>query len=273
MLNIDINNISMIYETKDSKVNALHNINLEINSGEFVSIIGPSGCGKSTLINIIAGIIKPTKGFIKVGDRKVENPNSDISVVFQDYSLFPWMTAYDNLHFAIKNTNKNLTEKEIKEKALKHLEIIGLSKFSNSFPKELSGGMTQKLAISRMFALDSKIFLLDEPFGALDALNRIHMQDLLIYLWRSGNNNQTILYITHDVDESIFLSDRIVVMTPSPGKIKEIIEIPFKRPRNRKELTGSKEYLSLRNHILSLLTEDMKVSLNKQEEQMRKYYD
>ena len=271
MADIKLNNISMTFKTKDSTLLALDDINLEIKSGEFVSIIGPSGCGKTTLIDIIAGIRKPSSGEVFIDNTLVKKPSPDIGVVFQDYSLFPWMTAYENLYFAFKNVNKDLNDNDIKDKAKKHLEIVGLSDFADTFPKALSGGMCQRLAISRMFGLDSKVFLMDEPFGALDALNRMHMQDLLIYLWSNGKK-QTTLYVTHDVDEGIFLSDKIIVMTPSPANIKEIIEVPFPRPRNRTQLSEDREYLKLRNHILSLLNEEMIMALNNQKDQARRYY-
>jgi len=274
MADIKINNISMVFKKEDSSFTALDNINLDLKSGEFVSVIGPSGCGKTTLIDIIAGIRKPSSGEVLIDNNVVKKPSPEIGVVFQDYFLFPWMTAYENLYFAFKNTNdlnKSLNDDEIKDKAKKHLEIVGLSDFADTFPKALSGGMRQRLAISRMFGIDSKVFLMDEPFGALDALNRMHMQDLLIYLWSNGNKKQTTLYVTHDVDESIFLSDKIIVMTPS-HKIKEIIEVPFPRPRDRTRLNEDEKYLKLRNRILSLLNEEMVIALNNQEEQARRYY-
>jgi NitT/TauT family transport system ATP-binding protein len=273
MTSIELNNVSMDYLSDDSKTQAVKDVSLNAKSGEFISIIGPSGCGKSTLIDIVAGIKKPSKGNVKVGDKIVENPSPDVGIVFQDYSLFPWMTAYDNLYLAISNNQKDLSKKEIDEKVKVHLEIVGLSKFSKKFPNTLSGGMRQRLAISRMFSIDPEVFLMDEPFGALDALNRIHMQDLLLNLWYNGKKRQTTLYVTHDVDEAIYLSDRIVVMTPSPGSIKEIIDVPFKRPRDRISLSKNVEYTDLRNYLMSLLNEEMILALNQQKQSVSEYYD
>ncbi|MCK9150671.1 ABC transporter ATP-binding protein [Methanobacterium alcaliphilum] len=269
MTKIDINNISMNYNVEDSSTSALHNINLHLKDGEFVSIIGPSGCGKSTLIDIIAGLKKPTQGNVVVGNREVIGPSPDLGIVFQDYSLFPWMTSYENLKFAIEHTNEGLKTKEIDDRAKKYLNIVGLSNFANKFPNTLSGGMRQRLAIARMFATEPKVFLMDEPFGALDALNRVHMQDLLIYLWSRGDKRETTLYVTHDVDEAILLSDKIVVMTPSPGQIKEIIKVDFERPRCRTDLVKCIEYMRLRSNLLSLLNEEMLDALAEQEKHMR----
>lgn len=269
MTKIEINNVSMNFEVEESSTSALHKIYLHLEDGEFVSIIGPSGCGKSTLIDIIAGLKKPTQGTVIVGNREVTGPGPDLGIVFQDYSLFPWMTAYENLRFAIEHTNENLEPKEIVEKSKKYLDIVGLSKFANKFPNTLSGGMRQRLAIARMFATDPKVFFMDEPFGALDALNRVHMQDLLIYLWSRGDKRETTLYVTHDVDEAILLSDRIVVMTPSPGQIKEIIDIKFERPRCRNDIVKCAEYIRLRSNLLSLLNEEMLDALAEQEKHMR----
>ncbi|MBV1766725.1 MAG: ABC transporter ATP-binding protein, partial [Methanobacterium sp.] len=264
MTKIEINNVSMHYEIDNHNLSTLENINLNLEDGEFVSIIGPSGCGKSTLIDIIAGLKKPSKGEVKVGDEKVYGPGPDLGVVFQDYSLFPWMTSFENLYFAIEHTNKNSSKEEMSAKAKKYLEIVGLSNFASKFPNTLSGGMRQRLAIARMFATNPKVFLMDEPFGALDALNRVHMQDLLLYLWSRGNSRETTLYVTHDVDEAILLSDKIVIMTPSPGKIKDIIEVEFERPRCRSNLVKCAEYIRLRSDLLSILNEEMLDALSLQ---------
>ncbi|MDR0912938.1 MAG: ABC transporter ATP-binding protein, partial [Methanobrevibacter sp.] len=260
MANIILKNISMVYNGDKEDFKAIEDINLKINSGEFVSIIGPSGCGKSTLIEIIAGIKKPSAGEVLINNEVVDKPNSNVGVVFQDYSLFPWMNSYDNLKFAIENTNEKLSDDEINKKTIKHLKMVGLENFKNSYPNALSGGMRQRLAISRMFATDNEIFLMDEPFGALDAINRIKMQDLLLSLLNDGDKKQTTVYVSHDIDEAIFLSDRIVVMNSSksenksnPGKIKEIINVPFQKLRNREELFFNKEYISIKNYIFKLL--------------------
>ncbi|AXV39297.1 ABC transporter ATP-binding protein [Methanobacterium sp. BAmetb5] len=269
MANITIENVSMKFELDDSEVTALTGINLKLNDGDFVSIIGPSGCGKSTLIDIIAGLKKPSQGKVLVENKEVNKPGSDFGIVFQDYSLFPWMSAYENLYFAIEHTNKKLSKEEIKRKSKKYLDTVGLSKFADKFPRTLSGGMRQRLAIARMFAIKPKAFLMDEPFGALDALNKVYMQDLLVYLWTRGDKRETTLYVTHDVDEALFFSDRIVVMTPSPGRIKEIINVDFPRPRCRVDIAKSAEYMSLRSKLISLLHDEMLESIAEQEKHLR----
>ena len=163
------------------------------------------------------------------------------------------MTTFENVCFAIEHTNSSLPRLEVEARAQKYLELVGLEKFRNVCPNTLSGGMRQRVSIARMFSMDPKVFLMDEPFGALDSLNRIYMQDLLLHLWSEGNEHKTVLFVTHDVDEALLLSDRIAVMTPSPGRIKEVIEVPFARPRCRKSLGASPEYISLKSHLLSVL--------------------
>jgi NitT/TauT family transport system ATP-binding protein len=269
MTEIELRNITMTFEGDKSKVPALEDINLTLKNGEFVSVIGPSGCGKSTLINIVAGLTKTTKGKVFIENKEVTEPSSHLGIVFQDYSLFPWMTAYENLYFAIEHTNKGLNKDEIDKKARKYLELVGLSNFADKFPRTLSGGMRQRIAIARMFAIKPKAFLMDEPFGALDALNKTYMQDLLIHLWSCGENRETTLYVTHDVDEAILFSDKIVVMTPYPGRIKEIIDIEFPRPRCRVDIAKSAEYIRLRSRLLSLLHDEMIESIQRQEKQLR----
>lgn len=269
MTSITLKDISITFGRDNSQVTALNDINLQLNDGEFVSIIGPSGCGKSTLINIIAGLTKPSSGKVLVEGKEVKKPSSELGIVFQDYSLFPWMTAYENLYFAIEHTNTDLKEEEIAKKSRKYLDIIGLSNFASSFPRTLSGGMRQRIAIARMFATKPKAFLMDEPFGALDALNKTYMQDLLIYLWSRGEKKETVFYVTHDVDEALLFSDRIVVMTPSPGQIKEIVDINFPRPRCRADLVKSEEYVDLRSRLLSLLHDEMLKSIAEQEKHLR----
>lgn len=241
---------------------------MRIVNGEFVSIIGPSGCGKSTLLDIIAGLQTPTKGEVRFDGNLISGPGPERGVVFQDYSSFPWMNVIDNIVFAIVHTN-GLKGLSARKKAKKYIDAVGLSSFQSSYPMMLSGGMRQRLAIARMFAMGSKIFLMDEPFGALDSLNRIYMQELLLHLWRTGNAEKTILMVTHDVDEAIFLSDRIIVMSPSPGKIIEEIIIPFKRPRDRETTLKSGKYLELRSHLLSILYGEMVEQLAIQQREIK----
>lgn len=270
MASIDLKDIFMAYGTNGSRRAALRQINLHVSDGAFVSLIGPSGCGKSTLLDLVAGLKTPTEGSVRVDGETIEKPGPDRGIVFQDYSLFPWMSTLENVRFAIEHSNAGLSKKETLARAKKYLEIIGLSGFAGSYPNALSGGMRQRLAIARMFAMDPKVFLMDEPFGALDSLNRVYMQDLLTYLWSQGERRKTVLFVTHDVDEALLLSDRIAIMTPTPGRIKEIIDVPFARPRCRAELTSSPEYLALRTRLLALLYEEMLGDIARQESEMRK---
>lgn len=270
MASIDLRDIFMTYGTNGSKTPALKGISLQVSDGAFVSLIGPSGCGKSTLLDLVAGLKKPTEGSVLVEGEAIDKPGPDRGIVFQDYSLFPWMSALENVRFAIQHSDSKLSKKDALAKANKYLEIIGLAGFAHSYPNALSGGMRQRLAIARMFAMNPRVFLMDEPFGALDSLNRVYMQDLLTYLWAQGERRKTVLFVTHDVDEALLLSDRIVIMTPTPGRIKEIIDVPFDRPRCRAELTSSPAYVALRSKLLALLYEEMLGDIARQESEMRK---
>lgn len=272
MATIELQEISMAYAVNGTSNLALDTVNLTIPDGDFISLIGPSGCGKSTLIDLVSGLKVPTTGQVLIGNEPVSGPGPDRGTVFQDYSLFPWMTAFENICFAIEHTNGNAgnhpgTREEIQEKAEKYLDIVGLRKFRNAYPNTLSGGMRQRISIARMFSMNPKVFLMDEPFGALDSLNRIYMQDLLLHLWseRDGDERKTVLFVTHDVDEALFLSDRIAVMSPSPGKIKEVIDIPFTRPRCRKTLGAQADYIALKQHLLSILYCEMQADIARQE--------
>lgn len=257
MATINLENLSMIYGSNGSRYTALSGVSLDIQEGDFISLIGPSGCGKSTIIDLVSGLKVPTEGTIRLDDQTVTGPGPDRGTVFQDYSLFPWMTAFENICFAIEHTNGTHTREAVEESAQKYLDLVGLGKFRNVYPNTLSGGMRQRVSIARMFSMNPRVFLMDEPFGALDSLNRIYMQDLLLHLWSDGERRRTVLFVTHDVDEALLLSDRIAVMTPSPGRIKEIIDVPFARPRCRKSLSGSADYVALKAHLLSVLYCDM----------------
>lgn len=269
MATINLQNISMAYGNNGSRCIALDNVNLNIREGEFVSLIGPSGCGKSTIIDIIAGLKMPLEGLVLIDDYPVSGPGPDRGTVFQDYSLFPWMTSFENICFAIEHTSETITQKEVRERAIKYLRLIGLERFKDAYPNTLSGGMRQRVSIARMFSMDPLVFLMDEPFGALDSLNRIYMQDVLLRLWLEGNERKTVVFVTHDVDEALLLSDRIAVMTPSPGQVKEIVEIPFERPRKREDLVESPDYVTLRSRILQVLYSEMLGEIEKQEQGIR----
>ncbi|WP_422447270.1 ABC transporter ATP-binding protein [Thermoanaerobacterium sp. DL9XJH110] len=266
MVEISIRNIEMYFPVNKVPVKVLDGVNLDIHKGEFVSIIGPSGCGKSTLISLVAGLQFPNSGEVSVNNRKVTGPGSDRGVVFQDYTLFPWMTTLENIVFALEEVEKGLSKKDLRVKARQFLDIVGLGDFANNYPGELSGGMQQRVAIARAFALNPRILLMDEPFGAADALTRVHLQDLLLHLWES--DRKTVLLVTHDIDEALILSDRIVVMTRRPSRVKQIVEVNFERPRNRTGLTRSSEYIALKSHLLSLLYDELSEPLAQQKEKL-----
>ena len=227
---------------------ALSDITLEIKDKEFVCFIGPSGCGKTTLLRIVAGLDTPTTGEILLDGTKISVPDAKRGMVFQEYSLFPWRTVIDNIAFGPQMQDKN--KKESLNIAEKYLELVGLEQFKNSYPYELSGGMRQRVAIARALANDPKVLLMDEPFGALDAQTRNTLQHELLEIW--GKNNVTILFVTHSMDEAVFLADRIVVMSARPGKIRDIIDVDLPRPRDR----TTPESNEVRNHVLRLLAEE-----------------
>lgn len=229
---IKINHVSKIFRTEDQfgeqDIVALKDIQLDINQGEFVCLLGPSGCGKSTLLNAIAGFSLPTEGSINVIGKLIENPGPDRGMVFQEYALFPWMNVAENIVFGLKI--KKVDPKIIDKKLEELLSKLKLTDFRNRFPKDLSGGMRQRVAIARVLALDPPIMLMDEPFGALDALTRRSLQDELIKIW--SETKKTIVFVTHSMEEAIYLADRIVVMTYRPGTIKKDIKVELVRPRN-----------------------------------------
>jgi NitT/TauT family transport system ATP-binding protein len=268
MATIDLQNISMVYGLNGSSHTALDAVNVHISDGDFISLIGPSGCGKSTIIDIVSGLKKPSGGEVLLDNVPVTGPGTDRGTVFQDYSLFPWMSAFENIRFALEHTEGISGKERIDAEAKKYIDLVGLTNFANAYPNTLSGGMRQRVSIARMFSMDPKVFLMDEPFGALDSLNRIYMQDLLLHLWAQGEKRKTVLFVTHDVDEALLLSDRIAVMSPSPGRIKEVIDIPFARPRCRKTLAASAEYIQFKSHLLSILYCEMLDDIEKQEQKL-----
>ena len=228
MTTININAVNKIFTTGGADVIALKDINLEIASGEFICLLGPSGCGKSTLLNAIAGFSQPTSGQILAGGKLITEPGPDRGMVFQEYALFPWMTIESNIAFGLEIAGK--TPAEIKERVDMLLSMLGLTEFRTRYPKDLSGGMRQRVAIARVLALDSPIMLMDEPFGALDALTRRNLQDELLKIWKVFGT--TIVFVTHSIEESIYLADRTIVMTYRPGTIKRDVAIDLPRPRD-----------------------------------------
>ncbi|MFZ6766447.1 ABC transporter ATP-binding protein [Undibacterium sp. Di26W] len=225
---IKIQGVNKIFKTVDKEVVALRDINLEIPEGQFVCLLGPSGCGKSTLLNAIAGFSLPTSGSITANEMIVKAPGPDRGMVFQEYALFPWMTVEQNIAFGLEI--KGMGKAEIQQRVASLLGMLGLSDFRARFPKDLSGGMRQRVAIARVLALDSPIMLMDEPFGALDALTRRNLQDELLRIW--SELKKTIIFVTHSIEEAIYLADRIVVMTYRPGTVKKDLLIDLPRLRD-----------------------------------------
>ena len=259
MSKIQINNLTVNYTEKKKSFTALKNVSFSIEEGEFVSIIGSSGCGKSTLLSILEGINTATDGEILIDGKPITGTGSDRGVVFQHYSLFPWMTARKNVAFGIKQVNKNASRAERYQLADEFLDKVGLEQFKNKYPSQLSGGMQQRVAIARALAMDTDILLMDEPFGAIDAKNRTILQELLLELWEGDGNStrKTVVFVTHDIDEAILLSDKIVMMTANPGRVYREIKVPFERPRNRSELVQTAGYTRFRNELMSMFYSDI----------------
>jgi NitT/TauT family transport system ATP-binding protein len=232
-------------------VEALGPISLSLAENEFVSIVGTSGCGKSTLLMVAAGLTDPTDGEILVDGTPITGAGRDRGVVFQTYTLFPWMTARANVEFALRG--ERLAAADRRRIALENLELVGLARFADAFPRQLSGGMKQRVAIARALCYRPRILLMDEPFGALDAQTRLLMQELLTRIWEA--HRLTVLFITHDVDEAVYISDRVIVMTNQPGRLKEEVAITLPRPRTI-EVQETPEFLSLRHRILTSIREE-----------------
>lgn len=226
---VDIENVSKYYQSQDGQIHALEGISFDIYRGEFVCLLGPSGCGKTTLLRIIAGFESPTSGRIELNGRAVTGPTTDLGVVFQEYLLFPWLTVQRNVMFGLKE--QEMTEQARERRALEMIDLVGLDSFEDSFPKELSGGMKQRVGIARALAVDPSILLMDEPFGSVDAQTRDRLHRELISIWEE--TGKTVVFVTHDVEEAIKLADRILVLSSSPGRIREEIDIELDRPRER----------------------------------------
>lgn len=249
---IEIKNLTVEYTEKKNKFKALDDVTFTVEDGEFVSIIGSSGCGKSTLLSILEGINFPSSGSVTIDGKPITGTGTDRGVVFQHYSLFPWMTARNNVAFGIKQAKKELNKRERLALADEYLDKVGLGDFADKYPNRLSGGMQQRVAIARALAMDTDILLMDEPFGAIDAKNRVNLQKLLMRLWEGYGKRKTVVFVTHDLDEAILLSDRIILMSPGPGRVYREIKVPFERPRNIKELIRTNEYNIFHEELLSL---------------------
>lgn len=255
MRHLEISQVCMEFDTPAGPFSALDNVNLTIDKGEFVSLIGHSGCGKSTVLNIVAGLYQASRGGIILDGKEVNEPGPDRAVVFQNHSLLPWLSAYENVELAVKQVfGKQKTKAEIREWVTHNLELVHMAHAMDKRPSEISGGMKQRVGIARALAMEPKVLLMDEPFGALDALTRAHMQDSLIEIQARLKN--TVIMITHDVDEAVLLSDRIVMMTNGPAAtVGEVLSVDLPRPRDRVKLAGDKQYNDYRAEVLRFLYE------------------
>ena len=242
---IKFENVKKTFISMDGEeVNALSGVDLEIEQGDFVCLIGPSGCGKSTMLRLLAGLDKPTEGTIYLDEKKVTKPDCDRGLVFQDPNLFPWLTIYDNIAFGLKVRKLFRSRKDdVKE----YMELVGLKGFERSYPHQLSGGMCQRASLARALIGHPSALLLDEPLGALDAFTRMNMQDELLRIKKE--KNMTMIMVTHDVDEAVYLADKVVVMTPRPAKIEQVLDVKLSQPRDR----NNPEFIRLRSEILRIL--------------------
>ncbi len=244
--------LGKVYPTPTGPYPVLDNINLQVEQGEFICVIGHSGCGKSTLLNMVSGFARPSSGQVLLNGRPIEKPGPDRMVVFQGYALLPWMTAYENVYLAIDEVKPDLSSREKREIAVEHLAMVGLEKAMEKRIPQLSGGMKQRVAIARALAIRPEVLILDEPFGALDAITKEELQEELLQIWNT--QKCTVLMITHDIDEALFLADRLVMMTNGPAaSIGEVMPIDFPRPRNREDIMEDPKYYELRNTALDFL--------------------
>lgn len=256
MENIKISNLSFAYE--DSKKLILKDIDMEVQAGEFVCILGQSGCGKSTLLRLLAGLEKPTAGELLIGSERVTGASLERGVVFQDYGLFPWMTAGENILLALKQRFPGKTKQELKQTAVNMLREVGLAEpVYKMLPKELSGGMKQRCAIAQAFSMDPPILLMDEPFGALDAVTRARLQDLVLKLWAQDNPKKTVFFVTHDVDEAMLLANRIIVLGQSPSSIIYECVIPEDGRPTREIQFENPELLRMRTKLIRQINKDV----------------
>jgi len=257
---IEIENVTVSFKTPKGVYTAVKDITLTVKKGEIVALIGHSGCGKSTLMGTISGMVKPTQGSVSANDATVEGPGPDRGIVFQNYSLLPWLTVYKNIYEAVDSAIKNKSAAEKRELVEANLKMVKLWEHKDKLPGHLSGGMKQRVAIARAFAINPSILLLDEPFGALDALTKSNMHVELLKLWNLDHRNKTIVMVTHDIEEAIFLADRVVVMNNGPqATIKEIVDVPLARPRNKKQIVHDPEYMRIHDQLLNLLIDKFSI--------------
>ena len=250
---VQIENASMVFDTKKGKFTALTGIDLHVDQGEFIALIGHSGCGKSTLLNLVAGLLDATDGVLLLANKEIKGPGPERGVVFQNHSLLPWLTAFENVYLAVEKVfGGSETRAQLKARTGAALELVGLTHAAAKLPGEISGGMKQRVGIARALAMEPKVLLMDEPFGALDALTRAHLQDELMKIVAATKS--TVIMVTHDVDEAVLLSDRIVMMTNGPAAtIGEILSVDLARPRDRLQLAHDPQYHQLRSQVLEFL--------------------
>lgn len=253
---LKIEDLEIAFKTSKGRYVAVQNINLDVDKGQIISIIGHSGCGKSTIINAIAGMVQPSGGSVLLNGKKIKGPGPDRGIVFQNYSLLPWMSVYQNIYQAVDAALKTEDKADKHARVEQYLKMVGLWDHREKYPKQISGGMKQRVAIARAFAIDPEVLLLDEPFGALDALTKSSLHIELLKMWNLTQRSKTIIMVTHDIEEAIFLSDRIVVMNNGPAStIREIEDVHLPRPRNKKETVNMPEYKVIRERLLNLLVD------------------
>jgi bicarbonate transport system ATP-binding protein len=249
---LTLENVSKTYPTPKGKYPVLRDINLRVDAGEFVCIVGHSGCGKTTLLNMVSGFTQPTSGSVKLKGQPITAPGPDRMVVFQGYALLPWLTVYENVYLAVQSVFPQKSQSEKHQIVEEHLNLVGLGEAAQKYPPQISGGMKQRVAIARALAIRPEVLILDEPFGALDAITKEELQEELLRIW--DEHRCTVLMITHDIDEALFLADRLVLMTNGPAAtIGQVISIPFPRPRDRERILEDPQYYRLRNSVLSYL--------------------
>jgi bicarbonate transport system ATP-binding protein len=249
---LEIDQVSKVYDTPKGAYTVLDDVSLTVDEGEFVCVIGHSGCGKTTLLDMVSGFRQPSSGEVRLSGQRIESPGPDRMVVFQNYCLLPWKTAFENVYLAVNAVHPDKSKAEKTEIVNKHLAMVGLEEAANKKPGQLSGGMKQRVSIARALSIYPQVLVLDEPFGALDAITKEELQEELLQIW--ADHHVTIMMITHDIDEALFLADRVVMMTNGPhAKIGEIMEIPFPRPRDRTQIMDDPQYYTLRNQALDFL--------------------
>ena len=250
---LQVDQVSLRYQKPDGGVfTALDKVSFEVPDQQFAVLVGPSGCGKSSLLYLTAGLNEPTAGEIYVGGQQVQGPGADRGMVFQSYTLFPWLTVRQNVEFGLKR--RGMAAAQRKEIVDHYVNEVGLAGFADNYAKQLSGGMMQRVAIARALANDPQILLMDEPFGALDSQTRLQMQQLLLRVW--GNSKKTVLFVTHDIDEAILLGDRVYVMGARPGRIKQILDVPIERPRHL-DMVMERSFIEMKREIFGLLHDDL----------------